>query len=101
MRHRTSLPLMQSANGRSSHAPGLNHKVLAIQFAAALVSLGAAMALPPNSFAQSGKPSEAANPQVAAEPLSHDLSGVWMQYPEGDIPGTPGMNTVIKGFGRL
>jgi hypothetical protein len=26
--------------------------------------------------------------------LSHDLSGVWMQYPDGDVPGVPGMNAV-------
>ena len=39
--------------------------------------------------------------------LSHDLSGVWMQYPDGDIPGTPGMNGVnehyrppLTGWGR-
>jgi len=98
MRHRTSLPLKQTANGRSSRARGLHHRVLEIPFATALAILGPALALPPNSFAQSGKPSEAAKTQVAAEPLSHDLSGVWMQYPEGDVPGTPGMNTVNQRF---
>jgi hypothetical protein len=46
----------------------------------------------------------AAHPSAAAQPpatnassasaLSHDLSGVWMQYPEGDVPGVPGMNAV-------
>jgi len=30
--------------------------------------------------------------------LSHDLSGVWMQYRDGDIPGTPGMNGVNEHF---
>jgi hypothetical protein len=29
-----------------------------------------------------------------ATSLSHDLSGVWMQYPDGDVPGVPGMNAV-------
>jgi hypothetical protein len=56
--------------------------------------LGAALALISNGLAQTGKPSEAAKTQDAVAPLSHDLSGVWMQYPQGDVPGTPGMNTV-------
>jgi hypothetical protein len=30
--------------------------------------------------------------------LSHDLSGVWMQYPDGDIQGTPGMNGVNEHY---
>jgi hypothetical protein len=76
----------------------LRRRVPAIPFAAALAILGAALALPTNSFSQSGKPAEAAKAQVADEPLSHDLSGVWMQYPEGDVPGTPGMNTVNQRF---
>ncbi len=50
------------------------------------------------TFAQTAKPPEAAKTQDAAAPLSHDLSGVWMQYPEGDWPGTPGMNTVNQRF---
>jgi hypothetical protein len=33
--------------------------------------------------------------QPSATPVrSHDLSGVWMQYPDGDVPGVPGMNAV-------
>ncbi|HTC62630.1 MAG TPA: hypothetical protein VK709_07285 [Candidatus Saccharimonadales bacterium] len=34
------------------------------------------------------------NQPPAAPALSHDLSGVWMQYPDGDVPGVPGMNAV-------
>jgi hypothetical protein len=34
------------------------------------------------------------NQPSATRTLSHDLSGVWMQYPDGDIPGIPGMNAV-------
>ena len=60
--------------------------------------LGAALALSSFALAQNGKPAEAANTQAASAPLSHDLSGVWMQYPEGDLPGTPGMNTVNQRF---
>ncbi len=41
---------------------------------------------------------DAAKPQDAGTGLSHDLSGVWMQYPDGDVPGTPGMNGVNEHF---
>jgi hypothetical protein len=60
--------------------------------------LGAALALISNGIAQTGQPSEAAKTQGTTAPLSHDLSGVWMQYPQGDVPGTPGMNTVNQRF---
>ena len=48
--------------------------------------------------AQGGQPSVTAKPEpgipaaIATPP--HDLSGVWMQYPDGDVPGVPGMNAV-------
>ena len=35
---------------------------------------------------------------AATAALSHDLSGVWMQYRDGDVPGTPGMNGVNERF---
>jgi hypothetical protein len=98
MRRRSSLPWKHTANGQSSPPQGLRRIVLPIPLAAAFAIVGAAFALPQNSFAQSGKPPETEKIQVAGEPLSHDLSGVWMQYPEGDVPGTPGMNTVNQRF---
>ncbi len=51
-------------------------------------------------FAQSVPKGQAAAPagptasDTPSGPLSHDLSGVWMQYPDGDVPGVPGMNAV-------
>jgi hypothetical protein len=98
MRHRVSLPWKRTANGRSSDAMGSRRRLPAMPFVATLAILGAALASPTNSVAQSGKSPEAAKNQAAGEPLSHDLSGVWMQYPEGDVPGTPGMNTVNQRF---
>ena len=41
---------------------------------------------------QASKPPGAAS--TASSPLSHDLSGVWMQHPDGPVPGLPGMNAV-------
>ena len=69
-----------------------------MRLAGSLAILAAALALTPIAFAQTGKATEAAKTQDAAAPLSHDLSGVWMQYPQGDLPGTPGMNTVNERF---
>jgi hypothetical protein len=48
---------------------------------------------PDKSDAQAAKASDTTSP-----PLSHDLSGVWMQYRDGDVPGTPGMNGVNEHF---
>ena len=44
--------------------------------------------------AQAGaaKPPDAASNATSAP--SRDLSGVWMQYPDGPVPGLPGMNAV-------
>jgi hypothetical protein len=36
--------------------------------------------------------------QATPQALSHDLSGVWMQYPAGGAPGVPGMNAVDEKF---
>ena len=73
-------------------------KTLGMRLAGSLAILAAALAITPIAFAQADKPSETAMAQDKAAPLSHDLSGVWMQYPEGDVPGTPGMNGVNERF---
>jgi hypothetical protein len=93
-----STPLKGIPANCSSAASESWRKGSMARLAFALAVLGAALALSSFALAQNGKPSEAANTQAAAAPLSHDLSGVWMQYPEGDLPGTPGMNTVNQRF---
>jgi hypothetical protein len=60
--------------------------------------LGALLVLAPMIRAQNNKPSEAKKTPPAAAALSHDLSGVWMQYPQGDVPGTPGLNAINEKF---
>jgi hypothetical protein len=57
------------------------------------VLISAGLAFSPMLHAQTGIPSAAEKSQAATPSLSHDLSGVWMQYPSG-IPGVPGMNAV-------
>jgi hypothetical protein len=62
--------------------PFLRGMVHAMQFAGALAFLGAILSFGPILPAQT------------APALPHDLSGVWMQYPDGNVPGVPGMNAV-------
>ena len=76
----------------------LRQKFFALRLVGSLAILGATLAFAPVGFAQVDKPSEATKTQDQTAPLSHDLSGVWMQYPEGDVPGTPGMNGVNERF---
>jgi hypothetical protein len=98
MGHRASLPVQSTLENRSGAVRDLRRMVFEMRFAVHIAVLGAALSLASLTFAQTGKESEAAKTQGAAEPLSHDLSGVWMQYPQGDVPGTPGMNTVNQRF---
>ena len=68
----------------------------------ALAFLFAAISFSPAIFAQSNSQprnaSDSAKPADSPASLSHDLSGVWMQYRDGDVPGTPGMNGVNQHF---
>lgn len=98
MRYRASPPVRRTVDACSGAKCYLRRKILKVQLSCTLAALGAALVLTTNASAQTGKPHEAAKTQDAAAPLSHDLSGVWMQYPQGDLPGTPGMNTVNQRF---
>jgi len=88
------LPLLPQLPSLPFH----RRKFLVLRLAGLLSFLGAALVVSPIAFAQTEtepeKPSETAKTQGAASALSHDLSGVWMQYRDGDVPGTPGMNGV-------
>lgn len=48
----------------------------------------------PCAFAEPGQSSQPAQAQSASGHLSHDLSGVWMPYPESDVPPGTGKNAV-------
>jgi hypothetical protein len=73
-----------------------------MRLACCLAFLVASAAFSPKLLAQtntqSGKPPEGVKTQEAAGPLSHNLAGVWMQYRDGDVPGTPGMNGVNEHY---
>jgi hypothetical protein len=74
--------------------PRLRRKVLAVRFAPMLAVLIAMSVFSPISFAQGGKQAEATKSPAPSSTLSHDLSGVWMQYPDGPTAGVPGMNAI-------
>ena len=69
-------------------------KIFAARLVFILAVLGAVLSLAPNTFAQSDKPSVSGKSSETPSALSHDLSGVWMQYPDGIVEGVPGMNAV-------
>jgi len=86
-----------NADGREKFYPLLPLPPL-LWLAGALVPLASILAFAPLLSAQTGQTAGTTQAQAAnaaATPaLSHDLSGVWMQYPDGDVPGVPGMNAV-------
>jgi hypothetical protein len=98
MRRRTSSLRNQTLNHRSDDHCVSRRKVLVARLVASLAVLGTGLAFLPVPFAQTSKPSNAENTQDAAPALSHDLSGVWMQYPDGIVEGVPGMNAVDANF---
>ena len=78
----------------------LHRKILSVRLVGALAALVAMLGYASTLSAQSGQPAGTA-PAQAAPPdattaLLHDLSGVWMQYPDGEVPGVPGMNAVTN-----
>src|ERR1017187_970967 len=98
MKHRIALLEKQSFDHRSDDSCPMRWSVLRLRFAGSLGVLGALLAFSPIAFAQTSKEPETAKAPVAASALSHDLSGVWMQYPEGPAPGVPGMNAIDQRF---
>jgi hypothetical protein len=76
----------------------LRRKVLTMRLAGSLAVLTAILAYSPIALAQTSKRSEKGKEPAAAAALPHDLSGVWMQYPDGPVPGVPGMNAIDERF---
>jgi hypothetical protein len=78
--------------------PLLRREVLAMWLAISLAFLGSMLAFSPFVIAQTDKQMETPKAPVASSALSHDLSGVWMQYPDGPAPGVPGMNAIDQRY---
>src|ERR1019366_1792659 len=98
MNHRTTFLEKQLFHHNSGNRCLLRRKVFSLGLVGALAALEVISAFAPILSAQTGQPlattkTPAATP-AATSVLSHDLSGVWMQYPDGNVPGVPGMNAV-------
>jgi hypothetical protein len=92
-----SVPVLPSLSQLPS-LPFPQPRFTVVWFASALAALAAILNFAPHVSAQTDQPAgraqaSAVNP-AATTSLPHDLSGVWMQYPDGDVPGVPGMNAV-------
>jgi hypothetical protein len=86
MDHRISLPAERILENRPYLGKGLRRSSFRIELCGALAICGVTLALAPVTFAQAGKPSDTAESQEATTSLSHDLSGVWMPYPDTNVP---------------
>ena len=64
------------------------------RLALSVATLAASLAVAPMSFAQTGNSSSPAKTAESSAPLSHDLSGVWMPYPDSDVPLGTGKNAI-------
>jgi hypothetical protein len=77
-------------------------RALVKRFVSWFAVLGTLATFSPIVFAQNSDQSRAVKAEDVAlagvAALSHDLSGVWMQYPDGPVPGVPGMNAVDTRF---
>jgi hypothetical protein len=78
--------------------PFLRRKLLSMPFAGSVAVLGAMLAFSPAATAQTDQQIETPKTPIVSSALSHDLSGVWMQYPDGPAPGVPGMNAIDQRF---
>jgi hypothetical protein len=84
----------------SALGPGRKFQEVAMKhrFAGLAALLWVTAAFPPRQLAQNNKPLATTKAPSETSALSHDLSGVWMQFPGGNIPGTPGMDGINQNF---
>jgi hypothetical protein len=79
-----------------------DRRVQSMHLARVLALFGAALAFSTVAMAQADsqakKVTETHTAQPSGQALPHDLSGVWMQYPDGPAPGVPGMNAIDQRF---
>ena len=68
------------------------------RFAGSIAVLVAVLAFSPTVFPQTTEQSETTKTLAGTPALSHDLSGVWMQYPRDNVPGALGMDAVNEKF---
>jgi hypothetical protein len=92
--HRISLSAKRFLKSWPDFGPCLRRNIFKVTPCAALAMFGFVLAGASFALAQAGKASESAKTQEAAAPDSHDLSGVWMPYPDTDVPPGTGKNAI-------
>lgn len=88
MKLRTTLPGQRTADC-SGVRSGSRREILTMRFVRFFAVLGVLLTFFRITMAQNSKTSEAAKTRDAAPPLPHDLSGVWMQFPDKKVDGVP------------
>ena len=96
MNHRASSLVNRSLDKPGGTPHVSRRRILTVRNAYFLYAIGwvFSLALAPVSIAQTRKSLDAAKMQDAPGSLSHDLSGVWMPYPESDVPPGTGKNAI-------
>jgi hypothetical protein len=96
MNHRASSLVNRSLDKPGGTPHVSRRRILTVRNAYFLYAIGwvFSLALAPVSIAQTRKSLDAAKMQDASGSLSHDLSGVWMPYPESDVPPGTGKNAI-------
>jgi hypothetical protein len=95
MNHRTAFPETKTIDRRSFRLGSLRWNQLALRLSVLLAALGTVAGCSPLLFAQASQPSGTNVTPATAPPatpatapaLAHDLSGVWMQFPDKKVDG--------------
>src|ERR1700722_10378630 len=94
MTHRISLSAKLFLKSWPDFGQCLRENFFRVTLCAALAMFGFVLAGASFALAQAGKPSDNTKTQDAAASVSHDLSGVWMPYPDTDVPPGTGKNAI-------
>jgi len=86
VKDRISLRANRIRDGWPGVRRGSRRKSLHAPYFCGLTILGIMVTLAPAASAQSGNSSGVSKLQSLSAPLSHDLSGVWMPYPDTNVP---------------
>ena len=97
MKSGISLPMKRTSKDRLPGRGDLPRRLAPQRVAGSVVLLVALSSLPPTAFAQTRKPSDAPKVEDSATSLFHDLSGVWMPYPDTNVPAGTGKNAIDPG----
>jgi hypothetical protein len=94
MTRRISLSAKRILEVRPDLGAALRRNIFRIELYGSFAILGLSLAIAPMTLAQSRKPPDSVKSQETEPTLSHDLSGVWMPYPDTDVPPGTGKNAI-------